>query len=212
MKTIAVFGATGKTGKELVRQAIDRGYSIRALVRNPAKIETAETNVHIIQGDVMDSGKVEETIRGAEAVLNVLGGAKGSAPDLKVVSTGHIVSAMQKQGVKRILKMASAPFGVPGEGDKPSFGQKLMARMVKIMAKAPVIDDVISCEQLRKSPVDWTIIRAPMLTNKPLSTSRYRIGSLGNSGNSVSRASVAAFLLDELENGQYIRKSPLVSN
>jgi putative NADH-flavin reductase len=212
MKTLAVFGASGRTGRELVKHAIDRGYAVRALARDPAKIPAASPNLQIIKGDATNAVNVEETIKGADAVISVLGMVKGSAPDLKVVSTGYIVDAMKKHGVKRFLKMASAPFGVPGEGDKPTFGQKLMTGLVKVMMKAPVEDDVKSCEQLTASDVDWTIVRAPMLTSASLGKSEYKIGSLGNSGGKVSRASVAAFILDELEKGQFIQKSPLVSN
>jgi nucleoside-diphosphate-sugar epimerase len=211
VRALAIFGASGKTGRELVIQAIDRGYAIRALARDPARVTNAGPKVSVIAGDATDPAKVEETIKGTGAVVTVLGMAKGSAPDVKVMSTRHIVAAMQKLGVKRVIKMASAPFGVPGEGDKPGFGQKLMTGLVTVLMKAPVEDDLRSCAELRSSGLDWTIVRAPMLTSAPLGEP-YRVGSYGNSVGKVSRASVAAFILDELEKDVYIRKSPLVSN
>jgi nucleoside-diphosphate-sugar epimerase len=212
IKTIAVFGATGRTGSELIKQALDQGYSIKALVRTPSKIRATGSKLQIIQGSATDAAKVDETIKGVDAVVSVLGMVKGSAPDLKVVSTCHIVSAMHTHGVKRFLKMASAPLGVPGEGDNPGLGQKLMSGLIRILMKTPADDDVISCEQLKKSDLEWTIVRAPMLTNAALETSEYKIGNIGSGGRSVSRASVAAFILDELALGRYMRKSPLVYN
>ena len=64
----------------------------------------------MIQGDLTDPAKVEETVRGTDAVLSVIGAAKGSPRDIKAVATRNIDAAMKKNGVKRVIRLASAPF------------------------------------------------------------------------------------------------------
>ncbi|HUI72879.1 MAG TPA: NAD(P)H-binding protein, partial [Spirochaetia bacterium] len=95
---------------------------------------------------------------------------------------------MQRKGVKRFLGLASAPFGVPGEGDDPTIGQKLTAALVKLFAGAMVNDERKASEEVRNSSVDWTLVRAPILTDTPY-PGRYQVGSLGRKpGRGVSRA------------------------
>ncbi len=119
---------------------------------------------------------------------------------------------MQRKGVKRSLRLASAPVGVRGEGDDPTVGQKLTAGLMKLLAGAMVNDELKASEDVRSSSVECTLVRAPMLADT-LYSERYRVGSLDkNSGRKVSRATIAQFILDEIENGKYMRKSPLVTD
>ena len=99
-----------------------------------------------------------------------------------------------------------------GEGDDPTAGQKLVAALLKIFAGAMVDDELKASEEVRYSSVEWTIVRAPMLADAP-NPGRYQVGSLGRkSGRKVSRATIAQFILDEIEDGNHIRKSPLVTD
>jgi putative NADH-flavin reductase len=96
MKTIAVFGASGNTGKLFTEMALKDGYAVKALVRTPARLGLRYPNLQIIQGDITDFANVEETIRGTDAVVSLIGAASGSPTDIKVIATEHIVAAMQK--------------------------------------------------------------------------------------------------------------------
>ena len=87
MTTIAIFGASGQTGKQLTEQALKQGYQVKALVRDPAKLAARDPNLQLIQGDLNDPVKVEETVRGTQAVLSVIGATKGSPADIKAVAT-----------------------------------------------------------------------------------------------------------------------------
>jgi hypothetical protein len=111
-----------------------------------------------------------------------------------------------------LIRLASAPFGVTGEGDDPTVGQKLLTGLVKLFAGSMVNDERKASEDVRHSSVEWTLVRAPILTDAPY-PGKYQVGSLGRkSGRKVSRATIAQFILDEIEKGKYIRKSPLVTD
>ncbi|HKM56989.1 MAG TPA: NAD(P)H-binding protein, partial [Isosphaeraceae bacterium] len=131
MSTVAVLGATGRTGRIFVQEAVRRGHIVKALVRNVNARQDFPPGVNVIQGDATDESSLQQLIEGADVVVSLLGQTKGSSSDLKVKSTRLSLSIMQRRGVKRFLRLASAPFGVPGEGDDPTLGQKLLAGLVK---------------------------------------------------------------------------------
>jgi len=212
MSTIAVLGATGRTGRIFVQEAVRRGHTVKALVRNSNARKDFPPGVSVIQGDAMDESSLQQLTEGADVVVSLLGQAKGSSSDLKVKSTRLLLSIMQRKEVRRFLRLASAPFGVSGEGDDPTGGQKVLAGLVKLFAGSMVNDERKASEEVRRSSVEWTLVRAPILTDTPY-PGKYQVGSLGRkSGRRVSRAAIAHFILDEIENGTYIRKSPLVTD
>jgi putative NADH-flavin reductase len=212
MSTVGVLGATGRTGRIFVQEAVRRGHTVKALVRNVNARHDFPPGVNVIQGDATDESSLQQLIEGTDVVVSLLGRTKGSSSDLKVKSTRLSLSIMQRKGVKRFFRLASAPFGVRGEGDDPTAGQKFTAGLVKFLAGAMVNDELKASEDVRSSSVAWTIVRAPILADTPY-PGKYQVGSLGRkSGRKVSRATLAQFILDEIENGKYIRKSPLVTD
>ena len=76
-ETIAVFGATGSTGKYVVPLALEQGYNVRALVRNPSKLETKHANLTVIEGTLQEEAKLKETVKGATYVICSAGGPMG---------------------------------------------------------------------------------------------------------------------------------------
>ncbi len=212
MKAIAVFGASGNTGKPFTEMALKDGYEVKTLVRTPAKLGLQHPNLQVVQGDLTDSAKVEETIRGTDTVVSLIGASSGSPNDIKVIATRHIVTAMQKNNVKRLIHLGSAPFGVFAEGDKLNFGRRLKASLAKTVMGTMVADERQSVRLTEQSDLDWTVVRAPFLNNEP-PKGTYRVGHLGvDTGSSITRTDVAAFVLDELKNAKYVKQMPLVSN
>lgn len=79
---ILVFGASGKTGKHVVEQALEAGHSVTAFVRDPTKLPSSHPNLRLIQADVLEAAQVEQAMPGVEAVISALGPGKNSPPDL----------------------------------------------------------------------------------------------------------------------------------
>ena len=213
MSTIAIFGASGQTGQQLTEQALKQGYAVKALVRNPAKLTTQNPNLKVIQGDLTDPAQVEETVRGTEAVLSVIGAAKGSPSDIKVIATRNIGAAMKKNGVKRYIRLSSAAFTEPEPGDVVSFGNKMMGALVETMMAAEVQDERQSAALTKQSDLDWTLVRAMAPLNNQPPKGHYQAGRMGvDVKSSISRADLASFMLDELKHGKYVRQAPVVGN
>ena len=215
MSIIAIFGATGQTGRPLVQKALDAGHTVRALVRNPQKMPIRHQNLTVIQGSSLDKSKVEETIDGSDGVISALGQDKNSPADLQTRSTQLIVDAMQRAGIRRLLSLTGA--GVRDDRvDKPGFADKAIVFIMKNLAgqtaKNALSDGIAHADVIRKTNLDWTIVRGPMLTNDP-AKGDYKVGHVGTiPGIKLTRPDLADFMLAEFEQGNYVRDMPFVTN
>lgn len=207
---LAVFGATGRTGKLVVEQALKQGHEVFALVRTPAKMGVQHECLHLIQGDALNAADVEKTILGVDAVLNTLGPIKGAPVNLQTTAMQHIISAMEKNGVKRMINLIGAGIGDPN--DRPKFIDRIFKFVLWTFARKLAEDVIASANLLRQSKLDWTIVRVPRLLDKP-ATGKYRIGWVGvNSSTTISRADVADFMLKQLTDSTYVRVAPMISD
>ncbi|UYZ64044.1 NAD(P)-dependent oxidoreductase [Hymenobacter weizhouensis] len=209
MKTIALFGASGKTGQQFLPQALAQGYKIKALVRTPAKLSTQHPNLEVIQGDVLDPEAVARTVQGTDVVVSLFGHVKGSPEWLQTDGTRHIVRAMQQHGVQRIISLSGG--GLPTTEDKPKLPDHLIRGIMKLFVPKILNDAIRHADVLRQSPARWTIVRGPRLTDEPR-RGQYRVGWVGvNASTSVGRADLADFLLKQVEDEQFVGKMPFVS-
>ena len=207
---LAIFGATGRTGKPLVEQALAQGHEIRALARDPSKLEVSQEKLLVIHGDVLNAADVAETLAGCDAVLSVLGQTKGSPKDLQTVATRHIVAGMKTHGVTRVISLTGA--GVRDPNDRPKLVDRVFGLLLATVARSVIQDADAHAEVLRQSGLEWTLVRGPRLTEGPR-TGSYKVGYVGkDSGTQASRADVADFMLRQLEDDTWVRKAPMVSS
>lgn len=203
---IALFGATGGTGRQIVAQALEAGHTVQALVRDPARLPVQHPHLHLITGNVLDSDAVERTITGADAVIVSLGNTANNPDWIVSEGTKVIVAAMHKLGVRRLIVISS--LGVGDSRDQvPAFFKVLM----KTALKKPMEDKERQEQIVAASGLDWTIVRPGGLTNGPR-TGRYRAG-LDRSivAGQISRADVAEFVLRQLDDMTYRHKAPAIT-
>ena len=206
---IIVFGASGGTGIEIVKQALEAGYDVTAFVRNPAKVAVRHPKLKLVTGDVMEAAAVQKALEGQDAVISALGPTRPSVPGMMEMAAQNIVTAMKKVGIRRLISTTGA--GVRDPQDQPKLIDHLMKGLLTLLAGDVLRDSAANVEVLRASGLDWTIVRYPRLTDGPL-TGHYRVGYVGkDSGTQLSRADGAHFVLKELEDGKYIRQMPIVS-
>ena len=208
---ITIIAATGGVGRQLVGQALASGHDVTAVARNPAKLPPdvlAAGTARVIAADLArpDPQVLESAVGGADAVLSALGPHNNSDAGIAAPGTKAITDAMRAAGVRRIVAISAAPVGTtpspgrphpprhdPGEG---FFMRHVGTRIAKILF-GKVYDDLARMEDvLRDSGLDWTILRPPQLTGKPL-TGRYRTARGRNvrGGRSIPRADVADYML-----------------
>lgn len=210
MKKIALFGGSGRTGQELLKQALPKGYHIRALARTPDKIPQQDATLDIVKGDVMNPEDVAAVVAGTDLVVSLFGHVKGSPPDLQTTGTRHILQAMQQHNVQRILSLSGGGLPYP-EKDQPKLPDYMIRGVMKLFFTQMLKDAVEHASVLRTSDRDWSIVRAPRLTDGE-HTGEYRVGWVGvNAGTQLSRADLADFILREVEENRFTEEMPFVS-
>jgi len=205
---IAIFGATGGTGKELVKQTLERGHEITALVRDPQKLSVSDQRVNIIKGDVLNKDDVSKTIQGSDAVLVALGVKPPSKTKVVGPGTKNIIDAMKAHNVKRLI-VESAMF-MDDAMRKNSF---LISLLTKTFMKGLYADKLVQESAVRESGLEWVIVR-PVGLSKGHKTEIYRFGEnlqLKGMFPTISRADVADFMLKQLSSDTNLNKAILVA-
>lgn len=207
---IALLGATGQTGSIFLEKALEQGYTVKALVRNINKIAIAHERLHVIQGNVLNLTDVEKLIQDATVVVSLFGHVKGSPEWLQRDGTKNIVSAMQKEGVNKIISLSGGGLPFP-EKDEPKFIDKMIRFVMKIAVPKILNDAIAHHKVLENSGLKWVIVRGPRLTNDPLKGT-YRVGWVGvNASTKIARGDLASFILQQVESDEFIHKMPFVS-
>jgi uncharacterized protein YbjT (DUF2867 family) len=198
---LTVLGAAGATGVPLVEQAIAAGHQVTAFARSAENLTMTNPNLHVVQGDATDRAAVSQAMKGADAVISVLG-AKGP---LLAEATRAVVAAAEQAGPDRIVMLSS--FAVARDRLKPA------SKLVTSIAMGSQIKDKAAGEEvLRASGVDWTIVYATKLTNGPKTEPRVvpETEKVGMS-QTISRADVASFLLQAATEGLYSRRDVIIT-
>jgi putative NADH-flavin reductase len=205
---LALFGATRGTGRHVLDQALALGHSVTALVRGDP-VHDAHKNLRIIQGDATtDDGAVTEVVRGQDVVISALGrGRSFRSEGLIESAAGRIGSAMRNQGVSRLV--FTSAFGLGDTREIVPF----ISRLFRDTLLRDIYADKEAGEAiLRHSDLNWTFVHPSRLTDGPR-TGNYRVGErLPLKGSpSISRADVAEFLLQQVDDPTYMRKTVLIT-
>ncbi len=205
---LAILGATGPTGLQLLAQARERGAEVNALARDPAKLGKFQGEVTVVQGTVVDPGTVERVVDGCSAVLSALGHVKDSPANLLTTASENMVAAMKKLEVKRLVVLTNTAIEDPS--DRPPLTHRIARGALRLMNARLVQDSVPAAKAIADSGLDWTLVRAPILTNGPR-TGKYKVGPMvGGMPLRVSRADVADFMLACVMEGRSVRERPVI--
>ena len=203
---LLIIGGTGGTGKALIKQGLEQGHTLTALVRKPEKIRITHQNLHVIRGNVLDLEKVEEVVAGQDAVLSALG-HKRFFIKTNILSAGtkNIIHAMEKYHVDRFICVTS--LGINDSRFKLGLYYTLF--VIPFIIFFYFLDKSKQEGLIRASKLNWTIVRPGQLTNGR-KRGRYKHGvNLGNYilTKMISRADVAHFMLSQLKDPTYFRKA-----
>jgi putative NADH-flavin reductase len=201
MKKIIVFGATGGTGKLVVSQALQAGYKVTIVVRNPNAFDIQHQNLDILKGDVFQSNSFEKAVVGQDVVVSCLGTQQREPTTVYSDGIRNISKAMQKAGIKRLICLSAGAVIVP---PKSNFVMKFVIKnILQKVFKNLYSDMLVMEEMLKNSDLNWTIIRAPRLKNSK-HTGQYRtaINEHLTRPSSISRADLADYIVTHLEDTQ----------
>jgi putative NADH-flavin reductase len=219
---LTIFGATGGIGRQILEQATAAGHDVTAVVRNPGALPGQP---RVVRADLSaaDPAAIESAVGGADAVLSGLGPRSKSDVGVATRGTRAIVDAMRATDVRRLVVVSAAPVGTvpsprrphpprhdPGDG---FLMRHLAAPLIKAALREHYADLATMEDLLRDGDLDWTVVRPPRLTDKPL-TGAYRTayGRNVKGGVLISRADVAHCMLGALDRPETVHRTIGIAN
>jgi len=208
MSNLLIIGANGGIGRQCVDQALERGHRVTALVRNPATLPLTHPNLKIIQADITLPHSLSDHFEGKDAVISAIGTRSGFGSDrpTTLYSQGafNVLNEMELSGVNRVYFISASAVEIsPGLPLIVRFAAKYILQ--KLLAH--MYADLRRMESLvKKSGLNWTIIRPPRLTDSK-TTGKYRmaVNRFLKNGLKISRADTAHFILSHIQSGETYR-------
>jgi putative NADH-flavin reductase len=207
---LAIIGGTGKTGKELLKQGLAAGHHITALVRNPKKVKIQHPNLKVIQGNVLNVADLETIFKEKDAVLSALGHKRFLGPS-NILSQGteNILQAMKTDKVSRFICITS--MGI--NDNKYRLGLYYTLFVIPFIVFFYFRDKAKQELLILESDLNWTIVRPGQMTNGRKRMPYKEGASLGSYilTKMISRSNVADFMLKQLIEKTYFRKTVCVT-
>lgn len=204
---ILVLGATGGTGRRIVATAFADGHEVVALVRSVERAGDIE-GARLVEGDARDASAVAAALEGCSAVACSLGAPISlfRRVDMLSEATRVLVSAMSRSGTRRLICVTGI-----GAGNSRGHGGFLYDRLIQPVLLRTVYQDKDRQEEIvRGSGLDWVLVRPVMLTDGPPAAARASADPSVPHGHSVSRATVARFIVDQATGDEWLRQAPIV--
>ncbi len=204
---LLVVGSTGGTGRQVVEQALQRGYAVTAFARDPSKLKIENPQLKVLQGDVLDYASVEAAVQGQDAVISALGHKRFFYPT-SILSEGtrNLLRAMDTHKVARLVCETSLGIG----NSAGRLGLYYTFLIVPLVLPFYFWDKTRQERLIAASETEWVIVRPGLLNNRKMK-SAYRHGA--DVGNffwtvKISRADVADFMLNQITDNTYLRTAP----
>ena len=212
-KTIALFGATGPTGRHIIEQALKYGYELSVYTRDAKKLASFVGRVEIVVGDLQDHNAIAKCVQGADAVISALGPNSLKVQGDKPIMHGltNIIVAMTDAGVRRLIQISTAAYRDPKDGF--AFKTHAFALLFKVIARKGYEDIKATGELIANSDLDWTLVRIPNLEDSP-ADSNVDVGWYGKSklSTKLSRGNLAKFLVEQVTDNKFVRAAPGIAN
>ncbi|WP_149180829.1 NAD(P)H-binding protein [Streptomyces sp. TRM49041] len=204
---ITVFGATGGIGGQIVRQGLDAGHHVTAVVRDPSRLTVpGRERLEVVTAARLDDMEaLRPAVAGRDAVLSGLGPRSRKQVGVASSSTRSILRAMEAEGTRRLLVVSAAPLGPVPENE--TLRLRIATPLISRVLRSHYDDLRVMESAMRESSTDWTAVRPPQLVDAAL-TGRYRTAIGGNlrGGAKIARADVAHAMLAMITDPETVRR------
>ena len=210
MITIIIFGATGMTGKQLVQQALHKGYTVKAFGRNVfSEFETDTKNLELIKGALFDEGEVLAAVKGCDAVLSALGGSMDGTDKTRTLGIKNIIAQMKKNAVQRIVAIGGMGVLNADENTLLVDTENYPKEMIPISKEHEQAYDY-----LKESGLNWTFVCPPNIINHEATGSFITKANYlpEPNNNKINAGDLALFMLNELDKNNYVQQRVGISN
>lgn len=206
---IGIIGGTGTVGRHIAAKAIQRGYHVRMLVRNPKGLLYKDNKVEIVQGHIQDIDTIRELLKDCKIVINAFGQPSKEIPMYSKV-TKNIFDVMKELKITRYIGVSGGSLTISSDKKKllNRFGAKLfMVLFPRMMEDKKLEWEILSSEK----HIQWTLIRLPFVKDS-LKTSSIKESLIDMPGTTITNQDIATFIIEQIENQKYIHKAPFISH
>lgn len=203
---IAIISANGRLGQALVDAALANGHHVRAGTRGISHFKD-RAHFTAIPCDATNYHEVKALIKDQDVVFSCIGHVPGSLPDVQTIATKTIIRAMKELKIQRFITLTGT--GVREPGDHITFTDRLLNLGIHILDSPRITDGRNHVKVLKKSDLDWTVIRVLKLqteNNRP-----FTLRENGPTLPFVSRKEAARAMLQVAENNSFIRQLPIIA-
>ena len=208
---VLVLGANGPSGRQTVRQALDRGLAVTALTRHPESFPIEHEHLEVVGGDATDRAVMDAAIAGCDAVISVIGTAYTWKPvSVYSASARPLIEAMRRHDLRRVIVVTSMGAPAASEIHEGGLLKTGLLRLLRSTFTRTLYDDMVRMEGIvAASGLDWTIVRPPGLTHD--SGSGYAVADTRIDAPAMARADLAAMLLDQVTDERWIGRTAAVA-
>jgi putative NADH-flavin reductase len=207
---IAILGSTGFVGRVLLERALEKGHQVKTLVRDPEKLGAYKERVEYVSGNASQSYKLEKTVVGTDVVLSTLPPIEnGKDPDKSAMVMEDLVAILERNSIKRFIHLGGAVHG-GGTNENWNLSRRLLKMYLNVVCKPVLIAKQLEWEVLRKSNLEWTLVRPPrIMKDKPIGHLAADEKNLPSG--QVNVEDLVDFLLTQIHSEKWIDKAPLVA-
>ncbi|MET4559850.1 putative NADH-flavin reductase [Lysinibacillus parviboronicapiens] len=206
---IALFGGTGKVGRHIASRALENGYQVRMLVRNPERVTLKDDRIEIVEGNLHNLEDIRTLLKDCQIVINTFGQPLKEKAIYSSV-TENILGIMADLQIDRYIGVTGGSLTI--DGDKKSISNKVGAKVFKIFFPTMMLDKKKEWQILNHNKrIKWTLIRLPFIVDGA------EIGVIKENltdmpGTKITNRDIATFIINQIENLKYVHKAPFISN
>ena len=204
---IAIIGGTGKVGRYIAAKAIQNGHKVRMLVRNPKSLPYND-KIEVVEGNVQDIDSIRLLLKDCHIIINTFGQPIKDIPIYSSV-TNNILTIMDEFKITRYIGVTGGSLNI--KGDNKSFLNKIGAKIFEIFFSKMMIDKKKELSILNNSKVEWTLIRLPFVV-EGTGFGNVKESMTDMPGIKITNEDIASFIINQIENKTYVRKTPFIAN
>lgn len=206
---VAIIGGTGKVGRRIAAQALQEGYQVRMLVRDPEKLRQLDKRIEVVEGSIQDLEAIRILLKDCGTVINTFGQPYKDKP-VYSESTNNILDIMKELKISRYIGVTGGSLTI--EGDKKSVWNRIGAKLFEIFLSSMMEDKEREWEILNDTTyIDWTLIRLPFIVDGT-KMAHIKENLVDMPGTKITNQDIAAFIISQINDLQYIGKAPFISH
>jgi len=208
-KKIAIIGGTGKAGRYIASKALEKGYHVRMLVRNPEKLVTRDSRIEVIEGNVQNIEDLQKLLKDCQIVI-ITFGQPMKEKQIYSKLTENILGVMSDLHMDRYIGVTGGSLTIAG--DTKSIVNRMGAKIFEIIYSKMMVDKKKEWHLLSNNQViKWTLIRLPFIVEgDEVGFIKENLGDMP--GIKITNRDIATFIINQIENQTYVQKAPFISN